>query len=49
MTLTIAIYLVIILLVAIIAKLAIHVINQYEMGVVLRLGRVIGSRSPAWC
>lgn len=46
MTLTIAIYLVIILLVAIIAKLAIHVINQYEMGVVLRLGRVIGVKKP---
>ncbi len=46
MTLTIAIYVVIILLVAIIAKLAIHVINQYEMGVVLRLGRVIGVKKP---
>lgn len=46
MTLPIAIYVVIILLVAIIAKLAIHVINQYEMGVVLRLGRVIGVKKP---
>lgn len=46
MTLTIAIYVVIILLVAIIAKLAIHVINQYEMGVVFRLGRVIGVKKP---
>lgn len=42
MTLTIAIYVVIIRLVAIIAKLAIHVINQYKIGVVFRLGRVIG-------
>ncbi|MFF5793759.1 slipin family protein [Paeniglutamicibacter sp. NPDC012692] len=46
MTLTIVIYAVIIFLAIILAKLAVHVVKQYEKGVVFRLGRVIGARNP---
>ncbi len=46
MTLTVVIYAVIIFLVIILARLAVHVVKQYEKGVVFRLGRVIGARKP---
>lgn len=40
------IYVVIVLLVLILLILALHVVKQYEMGVVFRLGRVIGVKNP---
>ncbi|GAA1499161.1 slipin family protein [Paeniglutamicibacter kerguelensis] len=46
MVLTIVIYVVVILLAILLAVLAIHVVKQYEKGVVFRLGRVIGARKP---
>ncbi|MFJ6416904.1 slipin family protein [Paeniglutamicibacter sp. NPDC091659] len=46
MTLTVVIYAVITFLVIILARLAVHVVKQYEKGVVFRLGRVIGARQP---
>ena len=46
MILTIVIYVVVIFLAIILAVLAVHVVKQYEKGVVFRLGRVIGARKP---
>lgn len=46
MTQTIVITLVILFLLVIAAVLAIHVVNQYEIGVVFRLGRVVGLKTP---
>ena len=43
---TIVIYAAIALLATILAVLAIHVVKQYEKGVVFRLGRVTGARPP---
>lgn len=43
---SIVIYAVITLLAIVLAVLAIHVVKQYEKGVVFRLGRVTGARSP---
>lgn len=40
------IYVIVILLVLILLILALHVVKQYEMGVVFRLGRVIGVKNP---
>ncbi len=46
MTIFVAGIVVIVILLLIAAVLAIHVINQYEMGVVFRLGRVTNVRKP---
>ncbi|MGA7206223.1 MAG: SPFH domain-containing protein [Specibacter sp.] len=46
MTSTIVIALAIAVLLVIAAVLAVHVVNQYETGVVFRLGRVIGVKRP---
>lgn len=46
MVLTIVIYVALAILVVILACLAIHVVKQYEKGVVFRLGRVIRARNP---
>ncbi|MDD0857678.1 slipin family protein [Arthrobacter alpinus] len=46
MTPTIVITIVIVFLLVIAAVLAIHEVNQYEMGVVFRLGRVVGVKKP---
>ena len=46
MTLNIAIIVVIVVLALIAARLSIHVVKQYERGVVLRLGRVLDARNP---
>ena len=40
------IYVIVVLLVLILLILALHVVKQYEMGVVFRLGRVIGVKNP---
>jgi len=42
MTFPIVIIVVIVILVVIAAVLGVHVVNQYELGVVFRLGRVRG-------
>jgi hypothetical protein len=46
MTFPIVIIVVIVILVVIAAVLGVHVVNQYELGVVFRLGRVRGVKKP---
>lgn len=46
MSVSIVIYVAVILLVLVLLILALHVVKQYEMGVVFRLGRVIGVKNP---
>lgn len=46
MSASIVIYVLIVLLVLILLRLALHVVKQYEMGVVFRLGRVSGVKKP---
>ena len=46
MTILVVSIVVIVVVLLLAAALAIHVVNQYEMGVVFRLGRVIGVKSP---
>ena len=46
MTFTITTIVVVVVLVFIAARLSLHVVKQYERGVVLRLGRVIGAKEP---
>ncbi|PQZ86190.1 band 7 domain-containing protein [Arthrobacter sp. MYb227] len=46
MSVSIVIYVLVILLVLVLSRLALHVVKQYEMGVVFRLGRVIGVKKP---
>lgn len=46
MTFLVVSIVVIVVVLLLAAALAIHVVNQYEMGVVFRLGRVIGVKSP---
>ncbi|MDO5752063.1 slipin family protein [Arthrobacter sp.] len=46
MTVIVAIIVVVVILALIALKLSIRVVTQYEMGVLFRLGRVTGTRSP---
>lgn len=46
MSASIVIYVVVILLLLVLLILALHVVKQYELGVIFRLGRVIGVKKP---